>query len=339
MHASASAGETTERRERGRRTVLRRFAALAADRPIEVIVRFPRRCATSRLTPTQVAVFIGVTLVYFQLLEAVKASDFLNAGLDSYLTSANIVAPAPALVRRTSGGQWTSVRADEGTTDADVHLRQVVVSLDAVPAPERRNVLVYATDPAAPAPTSTVTASASGLLDPALVEELIAFERSIRSGKASSGSYERELCYRPPGSKQCFAHSLLASSQRDELFPNDRTYVLTLGFGASTVEAQTRWERSLLDADHLESLGKRGAGSASFRPARSLVGYNESAAFDGGEKNRLGFSFSLSPPSANGDGANLREMRSVKWMAYAARAFVLRFWGLARVRWSHHTLH
>jgi len=218
------------------------------------------------------------------------------------------------------------VRAEE-TGAADVHLRQVVVSLDAVPAPELRNVLVYATDPAAPAPTSTAAGGESGLLDPALVDELVAFERSIRSGKASA--YDRELCYRPPGSKQCFTHSLLASSPRDELFPNDRTYVLTLGFGAKTVEAQARWERSLLDADQLEQIGKRSAGPASFRPARSLVGLNESA-FDG-EKNRLGFSFSLSPPSGAADGANLREMRSVKWMAYAARAFVLRFWGLARV--------
>ena len=84
-----------------------------------------------------------------------------------------------------------------------------------------------------------------------------------------------------------------------------------------------------LSTRELERITKQIDGPATFQSG--YVAPGNASTVDSG-KNRLGFSFSLSPRIAGTEHASLREMRSVRWMAYAARAFVLRFWGLAKVR-------
>lgn len=268
--------------------------------------------------------FILVTLTYFQLLEAVKLSDFLNTSPD--LPSVNTLLTAQtstAVIRRPGTNHW--VGYSEGTQpDLNVNLRQIIISLDSSPNLIPKN---FETD-----------LESEGLLDEKILDQLKTFEEylrtelSVESEEGTALRWDPDLCYRPPQNtsvpNECFATSLLSplpqtSIINRSLFPSERTYVITLAFTSQSTSDQTDWLAKLIDAKQLSQLS-----------SLSNVQYTSVQTHQPSERspNGLGLHFALSPPDPTGlGGPPLRDMRDARWVVVAFKAFILRFWGLAKV--------
>jgi hydroxymethylglutaryl-CoA reductase (NADPH) len=248
------------------------------SQPIRSIIRpLSNRTASSPIE-TLVAVFILVTLAYFQILSSIKQSNFFSSP-DHGLSSLK-----PAVVSRitTAGAQprWLSVSENawyeprrDGQTPAKVEFVQIIASLDES--------------------SKLARSPRTGAVDPVLTTELMTYALAnftdvlTQSLLTDSGQTYPSLCY-ATGEHHCLTSLHLAG----------RTQTLTLSFDST--------------------FGRD-----------KFVSALQGKIFQLGGDGNHGVRF-----EARGREENIGEMRSGKWVAYALRALVLRFWALAKVR-SH----
>ena len=310
---------------------LRLLAMAAATRSIEAVVLG----------------FVIVTLAYFQLLHAVKHSEFLNPSTSSYPASSTFSPDArvdgqqqkqdTTLLARSPGGVWKELSVGSSSEAITLQLNRIVVSLDADLALEEddRNLLVYPAVPSAPvvltnppsahqessypSPSSS-SANNATLLDQDTLASLQDFEGHLKSSSYGPAllRYQPELCQRVSPSQECFAASFDHSSDPSG---QGRSAMLALGFKPSNEASD--WSHQLLST--LPITDFRGY---SYLPLSSL----HSKRGDAG----LGLSFKAFPHTVGlaGDSTSGFEegsdSRSIKWTLYASRAFVMRFWALAQ---------
>lgn len=340
---------------------LRALAMLAGAKPIEVLVTG----------------FCIVTLAYFQLLHAVKHSEFLqpssspsyaslfrqDASASSEMSRSDSIhaishhqesnTPTTAItLLRNDKGEWSELPSNAAElADPALHtlvLQKIIVGLDSLmPMDEDddRNLLVYPAHSSAPVLSSgdanhsrrpsshhsksktgrrevPATASPATLSDPQVQASLKQFENHVKVANYAGHSFQ-EICYRPSTSSenQCFTVSFPA-----ETSPSTAATILSLGLDASHPDA-VAWQQAV----------------ASSSPITDAKGYtylpvSASSSRRHGQEG-LGLSFSAFPPtdklsSANSQD-NVEESRSIKWMLYAGRAFLMRFYALAKVRLFH----
>ena len=306
------------------------FSSYQSDRFTWNPLRLLSRTAANRSIEAVVLGFVMVTLAYFQLLHAVKHSEFLNPSTSTMPLDFRIDGlHESAILARTASGNWEKLAVGSSSEAIAVHLNRIVVSLDADLSFEEddRNVLVF------PEQTSTSTMlsehTTSSLLtyaknvsisDHEVLASLEEFERHLRTSSFGSSSirFQPELCLHPSSSQDCFVVPFYHPSDSSSL---DRSAMLSLAFKPST-EAQ-EWSHQLLST--LSITDSRGY---TYIPSTSFHGKREDAG--------LGLSFKAFPHAGGLAGApspaavKADESRSFKWIFYASRAFVMRLWALAR---------
>lgn len=285
------------------RALLRSISARASNSPIETIV----------LT------FVLVTLAYFQILHSIKHSDFLSGGISNPLSSLK-----PTYTRRV-GQDWVTA-SEQSWSDLELNGPIPVVPTTShrasgVAHPTNRiqlvQVLFSLDDPykvlrgsryPAPLPVTSPSVDLDGDardVEPSTIDTWVIADalqnitRHITHDlKTSQGLTYQSLCYKPSqaspsASTGCFVWT----------HPTTRTQTITLAFPPSS-SGYTKFISALQGL----KFGPDVEGST-----RHLVSADEVHFEVMGREERIG------------------EMRSGKWVAYAARGLVLRFWELAKV--------
>jgi hydroxymethylglutaryl-CoA reductase (NADPH) len=307
--------------------------------------------AATRSIEAVVLGFIVVTLAYFQLLHAVKHSEFLNpASLDGSLLAPELQAAsasqevASLLVRSTDGSHWQRIQPGGSSEPISMHLVRVVVSLDAdlgssTEQVDDRNVLVYPSHPSsAPLGVAEASGSASSqegkdsaarkdsLQDPEIAASLRDFENYLKTSTfgSTTSHFDPELCQQlgTTTSDECFVASFNPAAQVHDR--QARSAILALGLQPSSDAAE--WSNHVLASQPVtDSKGY------SYVPLSFLHGKREDAG--------LGLSFKAFPrTSASSSSSSSRSTlsadqegpRNIKWMLYAGRAFIMRFYALAK---------
>jgi len=283
--------------------------------------------------------FILVTLVYFQLLQAVKDSDFLNAEAGETGQSGVIAASRNRLttVRKASGQErWIGVNSgSKGASESaeEVYFQQVLLSLDLH--------------------QSIPTASKSLQDSPELLKDVQFVDAALRQHFGLAGDqllFDPDLCHQPPTSASCFSISYQNAQTPSTYFPSTRKTILTYAFSAEAKDAANEWMSKLQDPSVLSSLNsyistrtsssvelrlpssKRSAPAQSDNSQTSIL--NNSAASLPRTQSGLGLSLPLSPRTGNlhyREGG-VRDLSGPRWLIHAVKTFVLRFWTLAKVR-------
>lgn len=292
----------------------------------------------------QVFAFILVTLVYFQLLQAVKDSDFLNAeAIGSGLSAVAPTKTSPnrsATVRKVAGQErWVGVNAgSKGSPESaqEVYLHQVLLSLD-------------------PRQTSSKTPAAlqdspEALRNVQIVDEALRQHFGVAGGQLL---FDPDLCSQSPTSSACLSLTYQNASTQSSYFPSPRKTILTYAFSAEAKDAAIEWMSRLEEPAALESLNAYLASvtdstvelrlPAVFQPAASITTSEEvhqtatSSANHSEQQPRtqsgLGLSLPLSPRTghlAYREGG-VRELSGLRWLFHAIKTFMLRFWTLAKV--------
>lgn len=269
---------------------------------------------------SQVLTFIFVTLAYFQLLQAVKESDFLNAVGSGPLSSSQQVHSQVLAVNslaRAASGDWKPIEPTETAPAGSQHLfiKQIAISHD---SPRR----------------------ASNQLN-----SVVAFDRHLRQAPtAEHTSFEDDLCFKTPKG-QCFAASALSDAHQADtttllyaLKHNELAWppadALPWTDEAAEVTFSSTRHRNRTPL-HIQSASsdKRSATSPAASASSGILR-------DAG----LGISLPLSPKQGStlasdelasweyhASRSSIREMAGLKWAFYAVRSFMLRFWSLAKV--------
>ena len=296
---------------------LRAMAKTASKRPIETIT----------------IGFCIVTLAYFQLLHAVKHSEFLHhpngaGGETQDLWSQDAVADDAAILARSSvTGKWEELTPGHSSEAITLTLNRIVVTLD--PAfsqhaeeQDDRNFLVYPAHSSAPVLISEPSTPNNGLgnsdpMDTTVRSTLEGAKKQILESTTASRNFQ-DICYKAPGSSDCFIASTNSAAATSA---DGKSALLAIGLNPSTDSQE--WVHDIPSSVE---------GIQSYTYSR-LSAYRKRA--DTG----LGLSFNAFPPtssfrndSRSSSSFNEEEARSVRWMLYAARAFVMRFYALARVR-------
>lgn len=267
-----------------RSSLLRSFSSRPARFPIETIV----------------TTFVLVTFAYFQVIHAIKHSDFLSGGI----TTNPLASLRPTIARYSAGGgadhHWHVVNAEQpqghlsysnSSSSVSVDLVEILFSLDE-PRKVVRGSYLSASITTHPSAHSGSTLTASS---PQISNAIRAFTEHItKSLTTSNGLSYQSLCYKPPppsSSSSTTSNECPVWVHKDK---EGRTITVTLALLPST------------RAQFVAAL-------EAFRP---------------------------SPTTPNGDVPHFEiigkeetflDMQSGKWVAYAARAFVIRFWDLAKV--------
>lgn len=365
--------------------------------------------AATRSIETVVLGFILVTLAYFQLLHAVKHSEFLDPASLDYPTAGGLLdrfgshaifrgasqssgnedvtygasasasasasgvhsAPSTAgegssgiiIVRDPESGSWTEVNSGDSIHQISVQLHRIIVSLDADPSQlslgaNGANRLVY--DQASP--ESIVGAGVPDAADPRFERIQVPYGSARRNATASAAhasladadvrtsirEFESHLVTSAFGSPNlrffpdlCATSDTVTSPETQESCLGVQYWPLKTGDGADrpiraavitlpfkpTSEA-SEWLHHLVTAQPVTD-----ANGFSYVPLSALSAKREDAG--------LGLSFKAFPTSGSLAGSTYHmphlkghaapsELKSVKWMLYAARAFVLRFYAAAR---------
>ena len=295
------------------RALFRPFALHAAYTPIETIVFF---C------------IIG-TLAYFHILSAIKHSAFLDPNAPyspygssygspytsgaGYPTHGHVLKPAYALHRL---GEWIGVR--EGSwgkavkehnskdTVKAVEVQQIIFTVDGAVVKARSTQLIlhdvkliisHHIQSSNTEHTEQLSLSAPPLLT--ATQNLT--KHLTTSFTTPSGETYTSFCHQTAEDKGCFtlAH------------PHTRTFAQTLTFRPG---GRDEWVDALLGEDHSHpssvhhSVSFTGEDGIRFEVGRHLTGENGHIPLP------------------------LAQMRNGKWVAYAVRALVVRFWDLAKVR-------
>jgi hypothetical protein len=261
-----------------------------------------------------------VTLCYFQLLQAVKDSEFLNPDLPALATTS---AASPLFLRRI-GQKWIGVGDGSASSqDMRLHLQPLIISLDALPVKfASRNESLEAH----PAVLKAIDA-----LDHKLRHEMTVFE-------SAALRFDPDLCYRT-SQRECFVASY---KYGDAHSGSSRSTVLTYAFAQGTDDAHAEWLKKL--PAQLEGFSSDDAiftAIDSHRPpvrmsADPQASLNKSA---GQAARGLGISLPLSPKTGETTARfepSLRQIKNFSWVFYATKAFVMRFWALAKVRLLDH---
>jgi len=313
------------------------------------------RCATNPIEVI-VSTFILVTLAYFQLLQAVKYSDFVDVG-GQKLTSSIVqrsISPFQDGTSVESGQFWNIVPKKEwlalrkfdteeiGNETALLYIKQVVVSL-----PTEVEV----------ADQKQGEALVPSFHSKSLLLALSHFQRALERDFAVADiksyqklSYDPDLCYRVPkshdaltynGPSECFRASILDlwNGDRDSLMndpdiaqtlasnrafvqqvlPNPQTAILTFAFEGNHDRASSAWVDTQTHARWSSRLPNTKFTSDAQHYALENHSFNQAS--------DLQYTFV-------GRGASrekaVAEMRSVRWMAHAIKAFFVRIWGLLR---------
>lgn len=291
------------------------------------------KTASRRPIETITIGFCVVTLAYFQLLHAVKHSEFLHFPSGGAQDPASISEEAGAaiLARSSADGAWLELAPGHSSEAITLTLNRIVVTLDSdisqSAGTDDRNLLVYPAHSSAPVLLSELgsdgevfegsSAHSIVVTDKSVRKALDAFEKHLLDASAGS-THLRDICYRAPGSTECFYTNLDSTTATS---PDARSAMIAIGLQPSA--ASQDWIQQVANS----ASEYQGYAFIPQTPARKRA--------DTG----LGLSFSPFPQSrglrnASHSSANFNEeeARSVKWMLYAARAFVMRFYALARVR-------
>lgn len=272
-----------------------------------------------------------MTLAYFQLLQAVKDSDFLN-----------VAALSPHTADAPSQSMFTFERPTKGAAAASQDWQ--LLDTEAAAAAQHHNpaqvfvtqVLVSADKPV---PASNQLAS------------VVALDQHLRHAPTTDQhTFNDHLCFHTPKG-QCFSASVLNDAQHPgsvSLF-----YGLREDSAASWPPAPAlRWTDDAAEVTFAPlQPAWPGASAAAAHDHQHTSGDNpDSAASPSGSSasssaSGLGITLPLSPKQGRSYAADelaswqyhasrstIREMAGLKWAFYAARAFVLRFWSLAMVR-------
>lgn len=346
---------------------LRALAMLAGAKPIELLVTG----------------FCIVTLVYFQLLHAVKHSEFLSpsslssgslfgkpdtsngrsifqdSSAAASTSNSALVDSQYTTLARNEHGQWLEVPSNApqlANPELETLLvSRIIVGLDSHMrlAEDDSNILVYPAHSSAPAlfnddsqhihrPSAAHRAQADSngkftnaatnppsLQDQQIQASLKQFEQHIKVADYAGHSFQ-EVCYRPSSSNSNTDEECLSVS-----FPSNEE----VGSASATVLSLG------LDSSHPEAYAFQAA-LASSSPLTDSKGYTyvpvaASASATGRKSGQDGLGLSFSAfPSTNGLSStnahyNAEDQKSVKWMFYAGRALIMRFYGLAKVSFEH----
>lgn len=254
------------------------------------------------------------------MLQAVKDSDFLNAAdaavLGAQQSSDAAVPPVYTFERASGKSDWVLVDASQASsTPNELFVEQILVS------------------PNTPFPANNQLASVASL------------DHHLRKALTSSGStFEKDLCYHTPKG-QCFSASVLTDPQQIG------TIALFYGLKDKSPSwppaSALRWTDEAADVTFspLEpAWSLRRSHQDNYDATKPSSSANAASNIrDSG----LGITLPLSPKQGASVAADelatwhyhasrstLRETAGLKWAFYALRAFVLRFWSLAKVRRS-----
>lgn len=305
---------------------LRAMAKTASRRPIETIT----------------IGFCIVTLAYFQLLHAVKHSEFLHHGADGWSPAASSQDPAAAgnleeagaalLTRSSVDGTWKEVAPGHSSEAITLILNRVVVTLDSDISSntgvDDRNLLVYPAHSSAPvllseptipgsdSHTSASSAPTSSIADKEVRSSLQAFEKQLIDTQYGTIRFQ-DVCYKLPSSGECFFTPIDFTAATSS---SAKSAMLTVGLQPSA-ESQ-EWSQQV--ASSVSEM--KGYAFLPLTPARKRADTGLGLSLSAFPQSR-----SLRNTSHSAAGFNEEEARSVRWMLYAARAFVMRFYALARV--------
>ncbi|KAF9041379.1 hydroxymethylglutaryl-coenzyme A reductase-domain-containing protein [Panaeolus papilionaceus] len=250
-------------------------------------------------TPIETIVFFSIigTLAYFHILNAIKHSAFLDPNQSAH--AAPTLRPAHALFKL---GEWVSVRDSVWSSalkgwDAEkeaptaLELQQVVFTLDA-----RRN----------PWESSYERGSSSATLAKEPLEQsTLNVSRHISSNfQTATGNIYSSLCHRP----SLTVNRSTASQEQEPCFEAQR-------FGTRTL-TQTL---AFIPGKRDEFIGALVGEESSSHGNQAIVFTDEA-----------GLRFEVDSRKATGEHQSIAQMRNGKWVAYALRALVLRFWDLAK---------
>lgn len=289
---------------------------------------------------------------YSSLLRPSQDGGAAEMKVDDLQSTYDASIAATTLVRNTDG-QWTQVASNAPElADPAINtliLSRIIVGLDSqigLMNEDDRNILVYPAHSSAPvigndehdvnhshrgsrqsrSSSSTSTSAATSTLeDPEVQASLKQFEHHIKVANYAGHSFQ-EICYRVSNGNEdseCFslASPPSASSQ------SSAATVLSLGLDAATGSeaAAFQWQQALASSSPLTD-----AKGYTYMPVAAST--SRRTGQDG-----LGLSFSAFPPtdqlssSSSNSQYNAEESKSVKWMLYAGRAFIMRFYALAKV--------
>ncbi|KAF9564493.1 hypothetical protein CPC08DRAFT_748352 [Agrocybe pediades] len=287
------------------RALFRPFALHAAYTPIETIVFF---C------------IIG-TLAYFRILSAIKHSAFLDPSQAVYappsLRAAYVLWKGPEY-ENGEGGEWVNVKEGrwararkmlargESQDTTVLELQQVVLSLDARVAVGRGGEI-------------SPNYQALTFADAALSTSAHNFTQYLTHGFTTSrdGKTYTSVCHKPSIATENGTESGPCFSLQQS---GARTFVQTLAFQPG---ARDEWVSALVGDELANSVG--------VPPASSEHG-NGHSALAAVDENGIRFEVDAARLSggAHGEHLPLGQMRNGKWVAYAVRALVVRFWDLAK---------
>jgi len=257
-----------------------------------------------------------------------------------------------SLTAQRLGDQWLAVASERAFTSENTvaYLQQVVVSLDG---------------PVATSPAISIAAQEESIAQSHILEQVDSFHQALtKEIPVAEGNvvlYDPDLCYRASPGSSCFIASYLNSSTSvhtpknldTAFFPTSRSTVLTYAFALGTEDKQKEWLAKLHQTSDLTLVSYTTTMAASPNDGREKVQFTPVDARSPGSANHrsilspannksseigkgLGISLRFSPPSYGTNtrrdtSSSLREMRNVRWMAYAAKAFFMRFWRLVKV--------
>lgn len=238
---------------------------------------------------------------------------------------------AAILARSNLDGTWTEVAPGHSSEAITLTLNRIVVTLNDGQAVENddRNLLVYPAHSSAPAilseppvpgsehaPSSSSSVYTRDFSDVEVGKSLHAFQERLTSTLTGS-HHSSNICYKPPSSSECFG---TATNAQTVTSTDAKSALFAVGLNPSA-DSQD-WVHHV--AGTIEEV--QGHSYVPLSPARKKA------------DNGLGLSFSAFPPtrgfhnaSRSATSFNEEEARSVRWMLYAGRAFVMRFYALAKV--------
>ncbi|KAH6909627.1 hydroxymethylglutaryl-CoA reductase [Coprinopsis sp. MPI-PUGE-AT-0042] len=245
-------------------------------------------------TPIETIVFFSIvgTLAYFHCLNAIKHSAFLSPSYNQYFHGHLTLRPSYVMHRM---GEWVGIRESRWLREQErdkTHDRVPTVAFEV-------QQLVFNMD--------------DSWKQHAIPADVLAMSESLQASTGNFTNYltsafpvstdvaYTNLCYRPSPNGQptsCFVHSIKQSAPAYHHGPSPPTVpsqTHALGF---TPGARDEWINTLKNVGQFTD--------------------------------QSGIKFEVEQNSSSYDEPDIGQMKSSKWIAYAIRAFVLRFWHLAK---------
>ncbi|KAK9895236.1 hypothetical protein P389DRAFT_90224 [Cystobasidium minutum MCA 4210] len=335
---------------------LRALAMLAGSKPIEVLVTgfcIVTLAYFQLLHSVKHSEFLQPTSSYRSLFRS-EIKDVKKASLHDNI--ATTTSATPTTLIRNENGQWTEAVSPLDAGASSVHtltLSRIIVGLDShmvnLQDDDDRNILVYpAAHSSAPVigksddtvnhshrqgaaaharrSSSKSATHPTDLQGPEIQASLKQFQHHVKVANYAGHSFQ-EVCYRPSSSSpsaesECFSVDFPSSNEQG----SSSATVLSLGLDDTLSEQGSSWQQALASSSPLtDSKGY------TYVPVAASTSNSRRANHQDG----LGLSFSAFPPtdqitSPSSSRYDAEESKSVKWMLYAGRAFIMRFYALAK---------